>query len=229
MPKLRKIDIDKLECPNDKNLVYLWDSTMPGFGVRCTSAGIKSFIVRYRLAGRQRIKTLGRVSVIDLTDARDKARSALNDASGGDDPFISSAKEVQTVRDLKNAFQEGRKDDLKPKTLDSYESLWVHIDKALGTTPIISLGEDSVRKLKSHLGNKHTTFNRCISLVLTALKWQGVSIDNHAFRRVKNIKRKAVSVFYPNKRMRISIRHWGNTKPINAPDGDTPIFLFFCF
>jgi len=190
MSKLRKIDIDKLECPAGKNLVYLWDSTMPGFGVRCTSAGIKSFVVRYRVAGSQRIKTLGRTQVLDLTDAQKKAREKLSEAQSGADPFISSARDVQTVRDLSIAFQDGRQRELKPKTLESYESLWKHIVAALGPVPIISLSEESVRDLRKALDGKETTFNRCLSLVLSALKWQGALTDNHPFRRAKKYKEK---------------------------------------
>ncbi len=190
MSKIRKIDIERLKCPDGKTLIYLWDSTLPGFGVRCTYKGIKSFVLRYRVATKQRIKTLGRVSVLDLTDARDKAREKLGEVHSGEDPFISSGRDVQTVSDLSKAFQEGRKGELKPKTLESYESLWKHITKTIGDTPIISLSEDSVKKLRSALKDKETTFNRCLSLVQSALKWQGALTENHPFRRAKKYKEK---------------------------------------
>ena len=190
MSKIRKIDIDKLECPAGKNLVYLWDSSLPGFGVRCTSAGIKSFVVRYRVGGAQRIKTVGRVQFVDLTEAQRLAREKLFEAQSGADPFISTSRDVQTVRDLAQAFQEGRKGELKAKTLESYDSLWKHIVKALGPVAIVSLSEDSVRTLRKDLDGKGTTFNRCLSLVLSALKWQGALTDNHPFRRAKKYKEK---------------------------------------
>lgn len=191
MAKLRKIDIDKLECPAGKNLVYLWDSSMPGFGVRCTSAGVKSYVVRYRVGGKQRIKTLSRVNVLDLTDAQRKAREKLGEAHNGEDPFIASTRDIQTIADLARAFQDGRGEELKGKTLESYESLWKHIVRALGNTAIISLSEDSVRTLRKSLSGKETTFNRCVSLVLSALKWQGALTENHPFRRAKKYKEKS--------------------------------------
>lgn len=190
MAKLTKKDIEELACPADKTLVYLWDSTMPGFGVRCTSAGVKAFVVRYRVGGEQRIKTIGRTSVLDLTEAQRKARAKLGEAQSGVDPFVSSSSDVQTIRDLSKAFQAGRKGELKAKTLDSYESLWKHIVKAIGPVAIASLSEDSVKTLKAALAKKQTTYNRCISLVLSALKWQGVLTDNHPFRRAKKYKEK---------------------------------------
>lgn len=187
MPKIKKIDIDKLES-DGKNLVYLWDSTLPGFGVRCTAAGVKSYVLRYRVGKRQRIKTIGRAAVIDLTTARDKAKEKLNDVFTGEDPFIASARDVQTVKDLSKAFQNGRRGELKPKTLKSYESLWKHINKAIGDEPLISLSEESVKRLKAYLGEKKTTFNRCLSLVTASLKWQGLLSDNHAFKRAKKYR-----------------------------------------
>lgn len=190
MAKLKKIDIDKLDCPADKNLIYLWDSSMPGFGVRCTTAGIKSFVVRYRLAGKQRIKTLGRIAVLDLTDARSLARNCLADAHKGEDPFISCEKDIQTVKELARAFQDGRRGELKDKTLESYESLWKHIIKAIGKDPVVMLSEDSVKRLRKELSTKPTTFNRCLSLVASALKWHGSLTENHPFRRAKKYKEK---------------------------------------
>lgn len=192
MPKIKKTDIDKLDCPEGQSLVFLWDSTLPGFGVRCTQRGIKSFVIRYRTgpAGRkkQRIKTLGRVSILDLSDARSIAREKLGEAHKGEDPFIASASDIQTIEDLSKAFQEGRRHELKPKTLESYESLWKHINAAIGDTPIVSITEDSVRALRKALGDKPTTFNRCVSLVLSSLKWQGALTENHPFKRAKKFK-----------------------------------------
>lgn len=190
MPKLKKKDIDDLACPVGKNLAYVWDSSLPGFGVRCTQKGVKSYIVRYRIHDRQHIKTLARTSVIDLSEARNKAREKLAMAYAGEDPFIANTGDILTIEDLAREFQAGRKDELKPKTLESYDSLWKHINAAIGKTPIISLGDDSVKKLRKHLNGKHTTFNRCVSLVRAALKWQGALSDNHPFKRAVTYKEK---------------------------------------
>lgn len=131
-----------------------------------------------------------RPGVLDITDAQRQAREKLAEAQGGADPFITSTRDVQTVADLALAFQEGRKGELKGKTLESYDSLWKHIVAALGTVALVSLSEDSVKTLRSSLAGKQTTFNRCLSLVLSALKWQGVLTDNHPFKRAKKYKEK---------------------------------------
>lgn len=191
MSKLKKSDIDGLACPEGKNLVYLWDSSLPGFGVRCTSAGVKAFVLRYRHGKKQRIKTIGRAAgelALDITAARDRARDKLGEAHKGGDPFISTSRTVETVSDLAAAFQEGRAGELKTKTLESYVSLWKHIVAAIGDTAVAALDESSVRALRDELGDKKTTFNRCLSLVLSALKWRGLLSDGHAFKRAKKYK-----------------------------------------
>lgn len=187
--KIKKIDIENLHSLN-KNIAYLWDSSLPGFGVRCTNKGIKSYVLRYRQNGIQRIKTLSRIEILDLTDARERARKYLNDIQQNIDPFVSSKKDILTIRDLSVAFQDGRKDELKTKTLKSYESLWIHINKALGGMPITALNDDAVAKLKKHFNAKQTSYNRSLSLIISALKWQGLAVETHPFKLAKKFKEK---------------------------------------
>lgn len=161
---------------------YLWDSTLPGFGVRVTAGGIKSFILRYRINGRQRIKTLGRVEVLDLSEAQAIARQRLATSYTGADPFTQRGQ-IETLRDLAQAFQSGRKDELKPKTWKGYESLWnAHILPCLGTRPIKGLIDEDTSALRRRLKKKPATFNRAIDLVLAALKWHGIPVEGHPFK-----------------------------------------------
>ena len=44
MARLTKRDIDQTSAP-DKEVV-LWDSSRPGFGVRITPSGVKSFVIQ---------------------------------------------------------------------------------------------------------------------------------------------------------------------------------------
>ena len=62
----------------------LWDSKVKGLGVRITPAGAKSFILNYRVDGRERRATLARVSELSLKSARDRASSELGAIRAGD-------------------------------------------------------------------------------------------------------------------------------------------------
>lgn len=66
--------------------VEIWDAQLPGFGVRVSPAGTKSFVLLYRMHGRSRRMTLGRYPQMMLADARAKARTALNAVLCGVDP-----------------------------------------------------------------------------------------------------------------------------------------------
>ena len=62
--------IKTLKAPQSGNDV-LWDGEIPGFGVRITAAGVKSFVLSYRRNGRKHRYTIGRVSEWSITAARD--------------------------------------------------------------------------------------------------------------------------------------------------------------
>ena len=55
----------------------LWDSQVKGLGLRVTPAGTKSYILNYRVAGRERRATLARASELPLKAARARAAEEL--------------------------------------------------------------------------------------------------------------------------------------------------------
>lgn len=182
MAKITRASIEALKPSGPFS--YLWDSTLPGFGVRITAAGVKSFVLRYRVEGRQRIKTLGRVEVLELSEAQALAKSKLAALYTGADPF-SQREAVHTLNDLAIAFQRGRKADLKPKTWKGYESLWqAVILPAIGSRPIKALNDEDTASLRRKVGKKHATFNRACALIVAALKWHGIPVEGHAFKKV---------------------------------------------
>lgn len=77
----------------------IWDELLPGFGVRVTRGGVRTFFVRYRVAGAQRRMTLGRYPVLSLAEARERAREALAAAAAGEDPAVArrDAKRADTT------------------------------------------------------------------------------------------------------------------------------------
>ena len=77
--------------------VDYWDTTLPGFGLRVTERGSRSWTVFYRHRGRMRRLTLGRYPALSLASARASARTLLNQAKLGADP--AGAKLVERSRD----------------------------------------------------------------------------------------------------------------------------------
>jgi integrase len=107
--KLTKSVVDRLVYDRRGNeRCVVWDTLLPGFGVRVYPSGRKAFILSYRVHGRKRLLTLGMYGALTLEQARDLARIRLGEATGGDDPVEQRKKERQgeTVRHLCAAYLE---------------------------------------------------------------------------------------------------------------------------
>ena len=46
--------------PVENRRIEVWDALLPGFGVRVSPTGTKSFILMYRFSGKLRRQTFGR-------------------------------------------------------------------------------------------------------------------------------------------------------------------------
>jgi integrase len=68
--------------------IEVWDGKIPGFGLRVSKGGAKSFILLYRHKDRPRRLTLGRYPILSLADARTQAQVALREVYLGNDPSL---------------------------------------------------------------------------------------------------------------------------------------------
>ena len=93
---LTDLRIKKIAAP-DKGQREVWDAKLPGFGVRVSTKGARSFVLMYRLGGRARRLTIGRYPLISLADARDEAKKALLDVKEGRDPAYEKRREARPV------------------------------------------------------------------------------------------------------------------------------------
>ena len=82
---LNDVMIRKLIAPA-KGVRQVPDGKVPGFGVRVTANGVKSFYLAYRFQGRSRRINLGRYPLVSLQSARNKALASLFKLSEGQDP-----------------------------------------------------------------------------------------------------------------------------------------------
>lgn len=88
--------------PPETGYKLVQDSYLPGFGVRITSKGVKSFILNYRIAGRLRRYTIGRAGDWTVVAARKRASELRRMIDVGIDPMAEKqeAREAPNVRDL---------------------------------------------------------------------------------------------------------------------------------
>ena len=82
-----------LKPPPRPRQVDYFDESLPGFGLRVSYNGRKSWVVLYRCNGIKGRLTLGRYDVVPLVEAREQARDALKAALRGDDPAVKKHRD----------------------------------------------------------------------------------------------------------------------------------------
>ena len=109
--KLTKTVIDQAVARTARYI--LWDSVVPGFGIRIEPAAIKTYFVRYRAHGGgrsapQRLVTVGRHGLFTVEEARQKAKVILGEAAIGDDPAKRKAQRRRelSMSDLIDLYEE---------------------------------------------------------------------------------------------------------------------------
>jgi len=102
--KLTALTVAKL-TPPEKGQVDYFDSTLPGFGVRLSKAGARTYFVMTRISGKLARFSIGRAKIDDddlgvsLKDAREKAGQLTEQAERGIDPRHA----IETKKRVKNA------------------------------------------------------------------------------------------------------------------------------
>ena len=113
--KLTQPAIEKLKAPPSGRIEY-WDNQLPGFGLRISETGRKTWVVMYRVGGKLVRETLGTAAVIpNVADARMRARESLVKAQAGVNPV-----EQRRVSERTAKLAEERKPKSFGTTVDLY-------------------------------------------------------------------------------------------------------------
>src|SRR5215468_12793589 len=100
--------LQAIKSPPRPQQVDYFDEPLPGFGLRVSYKGRKSWTVLYRCNGVKGRLTLGRFDLIPLADARERARAALKAAANGYDPAAQKYRdrEAPTFKNLVDRYIE---------------------------------------------------------------------------------------------------------------------------
>ena len=118
---------------------FLFDRTLPGFGLRIHPSGRKVWIVQARIEGRSRRIVIARHGEMDLAEARRRARDMLARIRAGDNPAddIRRERETPTFREFADEYLRRSDPHWKPsgrKTVRIY--LKARILPAFGRMPL---------------------------------------------------------------------------------------------
>jgi len=91
-------DLQIRKCAPRSRRFEIWDARLPGFGLRVSPLGRKSFVLLYRHKGRARRLTLGRYPILSLSEARNRAIEALALVARDLDPQADKAAERSNTR-----------------------------------------------------------------------------------------------------------------------------------
>jgi integrase len=173
MPKLIKSLIAALQAPA-RGSSFVWDSLLPGFGVRTLASGRSSYVVRYRNdTGTDRMMTLARCADMHPDEARELARDAFRSVREGRDPKTdrTTRRNAPRLEDLRDRFMEDHASQKKPGTARNYEILWRrHVLPILGNPAVADVQEADILNLRRRLKDRPITANRVLELLSVACK-----------------------------------------------------------
>lgn len=165
-------------APDKTRRTEVWDGKTPGFGLRVSPHGTKTFILVYRHRGRPRRLTIGRYPYLPLADARDKAEAALKLVNSGIDPALAEHPEddpsfrFDAVVD-RFVMRHCRVHN-KPSTAKETERLLKkHFVRAWGKRDVRDIRQSHVEEILDALieANKPSEANHALGVVKTLLQW----------------------------------------------------------
>jgi len=103
--KLTDKIIRGLDPPVSGNRLF-YDSEIPGFALRVTAHGARSFVLNYYAGGVERRLTLGRYPAWSVAAARNRAKELRREVDNGGDPLTARApaEPTKTVGDVLDLF-----------------------------------------------------------------------------------------------------------------------------
>lgn len=119
--KLTDAVVKALPVP-EKGSKIEYDSEVKGFGIRVTAAGARSFVLNYRVHGRERRFTIGAWTVWKTAAARSEAAELKKQIAHGGDPLadIETEREAPTVARLCERFIDEHLQKKRPSTQRDY-------------------------------------------------------------------------------------------------------------
>jgi len=167
MTKLTKRSVEAI-LPSSKDRI-LFDSVLPGFGLRISPMGRKSFVVQYRSGGRTRRISLGRFGTVTCDQARRRAKELLGAVAGGEDPAEqrNSERHTPTVNTLAARFlSEHVETHCKERTMHDYKRLLeAHILPQLGSHRIPSITRADIARFHGQMSETPYQANRALAVL----------------------------------------------------------------
>jgi integrase len=117
-----------LKLADDKSEQFVWDSDVPGFGIRLRQEGARTWVFQYKLGTKQRRMRIGKVSAMGVEAARKEAKRLHAKVCLGEDPAKTKAEARATAhhtfKSVIDEFLEVKRRELRPQ---SYREMERHL------------------------------------------------------------------------------------------------------
>jgi len=169
MPRITKRLVDAAEARQAE--YFIWDSEIPGFGLRVLPSGRKGYVVQYRAGRRSRRISLGPSTVLTCEQARNRAIAIVAAARNGADPAAErdAGRKAITVKELAERFdKEHIAIRVKASTAKEYRrNLERFILPAIGQLTVTVTGITRADVAKFHHDLRHIPYqaNRCLEVI----------------------------------------------------------------
>jgi integrase len=149
MARISKRIVDATR-PAEKRF-FVWDDTLPGFGLLVLPGGAKSYVFNYRnREGRSRRATIAKVGALTPDQARTLADEMSRTVKGGGDPLEDKrkAREVPTVGELFDTYLASEKFREKAQSTQLTDSGRIerHLRPLLGKRHVDKLQPEDIRR-----------------------------------------------------------------------------------
>lgn len=117
--------IRKLPTPAKGNRI-IYDEIVPGFGVRVTAGGTRSFILNYWVEGRERRMTIGQFPSWTAASGRKQAQRLKRDIDLGVDPLAehNEKRSAPTIRQLFERYEREHLPTKSERSAADDRSMW---------------------------------------------------------------------------------------------------------
>lgn len=198
-PNLSESTAENLPTPATGNKVYYFagdkiqNKKAPrGFGVRVTKSGAKSFIMNYRIAGRERRYTIGAWPDWKVIAAVDEARKLRKRIDRGDDPLEDrvEAREAPTVGDLCDLYIEDHLPSKRKSSQSDDKGMIKNIIRPkFGRKKVKSIQKADIKNLHRSLKDTPYKANRVLALLSTMFNFAINDLEWSVENKVRGVKR----------------------------------------
>jgi integrase len=180
------------------NRYILWDITIPGFGLRVASSGLKTFVLRYRSRhkfAQKRFVLLGRFGPVTAEEARRRATEILGQVASGGDPAFERQKANQAALTFGDACDRFLRQHVSSKRKPGTHDLYGHIIEKklkpqLGIRNILKVSRQDVAQLHHSMKETPVIANRAIAVMATMYSWCGrVGLISESINPAKGIEK----------------------------------------